>query len=179
MTMKRLSTLIIEDANSAKDVKLPYKSYIKNAKPAYVLWESIPQAKMAMNSYYKTFASPEMDKLLGNTEAGYVRGFVINMSPSFLVYSWAGTILHEEIARGLQSNAAKLKLPTLDYVSLYESTIMGHFQKNWIFPVVYNEGSVRANLTRKILLQFNKEEKIKELFRLSDQQWTDMLDDAW
>jgi hypothetical protein len=177
--MKQLATILVEDANSAKDVKLPYKSYVKGAKSAYMLWEMVPHGKMAMQSYYKSFASPEMDKLLGNTEPGYVRGFVINMVPAFLVYSWAGKILHEEIARGLKANAAKLKLPELDYPSLYESTIMGHFQKNWVFPVIYNEGSLRANLTNAILKQFNKEEKIKDLFKLTDQQWKNMLEDAW
>lgn len=177
--MKQLTTFLIEDANTAKDFKLPYKSYVKNAKPAYVLWEVLPHAKMILKSYYKSFASPEMDRLLGNTDPNYVRGFVINMAPSFLVYSWAGKILHDEIARALKANAAKLKLPILDYPSLYESTIMGHFQKNWVFPVVYNEGILRSNLNTDILKQFNKEEKIKDLFKLTDQQWQDMLDDAW
>lgn len=177
--MKQFITIILEDSNSAKSVKLPYRSYVKNAKPAFVLWETIPQAKMSLMSYYKSFAGPEMDKLLGNTDSNYVRGFVINMAPSFLVYSWAGQILHEEIAQGLKTNAAKLKLPILDYPSLYESTVMGHFQKNWIFPVVYNEGSLRANLTNEILKQFNKEEKIKDLFKLTDQQWQAILNDAW
>jgi hypothetical protein len=106
--MKHLTTFLIEDANSAKSVKLSYKSHVKNALPAYVLWEKIPQNKMSLMSYYKSFANPEMDKLMGNRDPNYVRGFVINMAPSFLVYSWAGKILHEEIARGLSK---KLGIP--------------------------------------------------------------------
>jgi hypothetical protein len=38
---------------------------------------------------------------------------------------------------------------------------------------------LRSNLNLDILKQFNKEENLKELLKLTDQQWKSMLEDAW
>ena len=114
-----------------------------------------------------------------NDEGGYYRGLIINTSPTFTIFTWSGTILHEEIVRAITKERSKLKIPPLNYDSLYQSSIDGYFQDNWCFPSVYDAGTIRANLTKDNLIEFNKEMGIKKKFRLTDQQWTKMLSESW
>lgn len=171
---------LLEDSKSGKSIKVPVRaSYKPSVKVVFTLWERVPQTSFNLVSYLKSFASDMIDKLFGNENPRYYRSIIINESSYFIVFVWSGDILHEEVVRGLTTNREKLKLPSYNYDDLYQSSIGGYFQKNWCFPVVYDGGTVRSNLTKKQLIQFAKEEDGKNKLNISDTQWKTMLEEAW
>lgn len=172
--------ILLEDAKSAKSLKVPIRtSHDLKLKVLFTLWERVPKESFNLVSYLKSFASDMIDKLFGNKEPRYYRSIIINETSGFVVFTWNGDILHEDVVKGLTTNKEKLKIPSYNYSDLYDSSLGGYFQTNWCFPVVYDNGTVRSNLTKKQLIQFAKEEDGKNQLNISDSQWKTMLDEAW
>lgn len=159
-------------------IKSPVENSKGTLKPISILWESVPQKSFRLASYLKSLSDESTAKVF-KTDPGYFRALVYNATPNFIVFVWGGEHLHTSVSSSLSKNRESLKLPNLNYQQEYKNSLEGNFGKSWCFPVVYDNKKMFSNLSKRLLITFDKEQSIQALLKINDMQWKHFLDEAW
>lgn len=175
--MKKFINLIIENANTATSIKVPFQGYGQIGKTglALVLFEKQKINNFNVLNYMKSFKTEIINKLL-NTSRNYFRGLIIKQGQELLIFVWTGDIPHADLVDSLKKS---ILVPSLNYPVMYASSMNGNFSDDWCFPLVFTDNKVRSNLSQKHLKTFNFLKDIKKILNLSDEDWNFMLDSAW
>lgn len=176
--MKHFISLSTPILNYEEFLKLPISDYKGTNRPISLLWETVPQKSFSLGTYLKSLNNESIGKAL-NCEAGYYRVLIYNSNPNLAVFVWGADDLHNAISDGLTKNARILKLPNINFYQEYVNSIAGNFGEKWCFPIIYDNGDISTNISGKRLIKFNDEKSIKQLLKITDSQWQNILDDAF
>lgn len=143
-----------------------------------VIWEQENQKNFNLKRFYKTYSSEEVDKLFMNTFPRYYRGMVIVEKNNIFGFIWSGDVSHEDLNTALDKNQEKLNIPHYSYLKLYTDARYGRFYTPWLFPIVFDEGQLRANLNKASLEKLEQFGGVKTL-GLSSSDWETIKEESW
>ena len=156
-------------------IKAPISRSFKKSNSVNILWEKVSQKTFRLGSYLKSISNDGIAKAL-DAEIGYYRVLIYNDHPNFLIFIWNAEVLHSDIASSLSKIVG---LSHIKYNKEYENSLGGVFGNQWCFPIVYDGGKMRSNITKERLIKFNHEKSISSLLKISDDQWQFFLDEAF
>lgn len=134
--MKSFATFIQEDFNSNGATQFILKV---GPKTTPIFYEKLPKRPFNLNRYLKTFENSTANSTL-NLNSGPIRGLIFSTETNYLVFIFAGYILHVLIALALKTE--KGQYPALDYLKIYndsydidEDEVLSN---QWCFPFIYD-----------------------------------------
>ena len=186
--MKTFEKFIKEDFNSpgATQFKLiastPGKksSSIKSsATEVIVFHEHLPNSAFNLSRYSKSFLGSEVPAIMQSHSTDW-RVLIFASPLGFDVFVWTAAIQHHIMTKMLDLNKDLKKYPsTTKYNFLYnESQLLMRGDKvgpAWCFPYVIWQGDMVVNLLPEAIGALEASKNIKELFKLSDSQWSGLL----
>jgi hypothetical protein len=174
--MRTFQEFIQEDFNSQNATQIVLNK--KTNRPLMVFFEKIPMRSFNLLRYMNSFKSEDAMTVLNNP-SDYWRGLVFYANRALMVFVWRGTILHQHLCGFIDRDAKDGKVPTFKYEKLYNHMCLldpgDDIGANWCFPFVFMNGTITTNFIPSVLNELEKQKKIRDLFQLSNQQFSGLI----